>query len=237
MFDVKIMAVRSRAESVERLRTLIPSAEAVYDDRGDNGGGDAWYNARRCWLSEPSVPATHRLVLQDDVILCKSFLQYADKCMRFKPEAVWSFYVGWRAEQKFPEYKDTPYLRIRGCKTGAPALLIPFDYCREIISETDIIFGADYPHDDSRIGWWCAYHGIPLMTTNPQIVQHSPIKSVLNHNAKRFSRTFCSDPSDLNWDAKHCVETKLITPWLWTDKPKAVGYANEAKAREKRRLS
>ena len=144
------------------------------------------------------------------------------------------FYVGWKAEKEFRK-QDTPYLRIRGCKTGAPAILMPRQLCEKIIADTDLVFGSDYKHDDSRIGWWCAYNGIPLMTVNPQIVQHSDIKSVVNHNAKRYSRTFVKDASHLNWGSTRYEETNLIPPWLWTDRPSAVEYCRIAKEREKKR--
>lgn len=230
--DIKIMAVASRTQYAESLRAELPSANIIYDDRGLNGGGDAWYNAKRIWNADMS-DFTHRLVLQDDALLCNDFLTYVEKCVAFKPNAVWSFHVGWKAEKTFRD-ADTPYIKINGCKTSGQAVLMPIALCSQMITETDFYFGQDYKHDDSRIGWFCAYNQIDLFGTNPQLVDHRQIKSTLKyHNAKRYSRTFVADVSGLNWDSKQYAETPIVYSHLWTKNDRAVKYCNEAKRRIK----
>lgn len=231
--DVKIMAVASRRKYAEYLKSEIPCATIVYDDRGVNGGGDAWYNARRIWGADPE-DFTHRLVIQDDAILCDGFMEYVEKCVNFKPDAVWSFHVGWKAEKTFRD-ADTPYIKINGCKTSGQAVLMPIKHCSQMISETDFYFGQEYKHDDSRIGWFCAYNNIEMFGTNPQLVDHRQIESTLKyHNAKRYSRTFVTDVSDLNWNSNEYAETPIVYSHLWIENNKAVEYCNEAKRRVKK---
>lgn len=230
--DVKIMAVLSRKVYAESVKRSVPTAKIIYDDRGINGGGDAWYNAKRIWKSEKE-DFTHRLVLQDDVILCNDFLKYVECCMKFKPNAVWTFHAGWKAEKKFKD-ADTPYVKIIGCKTSGQAVLMPIEYCGEMVDETDFYFGYEYKHDDSRIGWWCAHNGIDVFGTNPQIVDHRQIKSSLpRHNAVRYARTFKNDVSDLKWESQEYVSTPAVFPHLWTKDSKAVKYCEDAKRRVK----
>lgn len=230
--DVKIMAVLSRKNHAEELLLHIPEASIIYDDRGLNGGGDAWYNAKRIWTAD--ADCTHRLVLQDDAILCDDFLRYVEKCIAFNPSCVWTFHAGWKAEQKFKPSPHTPYVRIRGCKTSGQAVLMPIGYAKDMVIDTDIAFGTDYKHDDSRIGWWCAYNGIDVFGTNPQLVDHKQIKSTLKyHNAVRYSRTFRNNVSDLNWDAQTFTDTPIIFPHLWTDNPRAIAYCEVAKEKIK----
>ena len=95
MIDIKVMAVESRKEHAESVLEKVrdnPTAKIIYDDRGINGGGGAWYNARRCWLTNTN--AEYQMVIQDDVVLCDDFLKYVDKCINFQQEAVWSFTSG-----------------------------------------------------------------------------------------------------------------------------------------------
>lgn len=245
--DVKIMAVQSRQKYAEYVLEQVkqnPTAQICYDPRGFKGGGDAWYNAKNIWQMESAVGCTHKLVLQDDIDLVYNFLDYVDKCIEFQPKAVLAFYVGKKAEVCIKDNSETPFVRIRGCKVSGQAILMPVEYIKKMIYDTDRIFGLDYKHDDSRVGWWCAMNAISVFTINPCIVQHRAITTtIVNHNKKRTSNKWRGkDISGLgiNWNAKTYTETKLVSPYLWmkpNDKnyQKAVEYCYIAKEKERLR--
>jgi hypothetical protein len=68
--DVKIMAVKPRRKFVlqmcERLG-LDEKDTVIYDDR-PNGGGPL-YTCRKCWEAPIPDGVTHRIVLQDDLLI------------------------------------------------------------------------------------------------------------------------------------------------------------------------
>ncbi len=241
MIDIKVMAVESRKEHAESVLEKVrdnPTAKIIYDDRGINGGGGAWYNARRCWLTNTN--AEYQMVIQDDVVLCDDFLKYVDKCINFQQEAVWSFYCGRKVDVLLQGKYESPYVHVRGCKTSGQAILIPKKYVKRMIEETDIIFGENYKHDDSRIGWWCCFNKIPLFTTVPSLCNHKQIQSVIpHHNSKRYSRIWIGrDVSKTNWESKKINETPFVFPYLWMNEEnenyrRAYEYCQTAKRRAK----
>lgn len=200
--DVKIMGVKSRLPYIKRLvdRLGLTAADVVLDDRGESGGGSAWYNAKRAW-GIALGDATHRLVIQDDVIVCDSFLYICNQIIEQLPEAAFAFSCGaWIR----PEMRkgDSPYLQLRGCCISAQAIILPASCVHDMIAWSDNVFGAEYKHDDGRIGWYLAYHDIPTFTVIPSLVDHLQIDSVLpHHNRKdRNCRAWIGeDVGDQDW--------------------------------------
>lgn len=240
--DVKITSVYSRQAYAESVKEQIQhDAVICYDDRGFNGGGDAWYNAKKTYLSCDNR-SSHLLCLQDDIKLCNNFWNIVNYCVTFMPNAIWSFFVGWKAEQKIMlmDNSDTPFVRVRGCKTSGQALIVPKDYIKSIVSETEQVLGDEklYKNQDSRIALWCGNNEVALMTTNPMLVDHIQIDTTIPHHTskKRYSRTFIKDVSHLDFKSNRYQDTPLIMPYLWSNTPKAIMYFNSAKEKEKKRI-
>ena len=195
MLDVKIMGVKSRMAYILRLadRLGIGHENIVLDDRGQNGGGSAWYNAKRAW-GKPLDGASHRMVIQDDVIVCNDFLNICGKIINQFPDAAFAFSCGAWIK---PEMRkgESPYVRLKGCCISAQAIILPANHIYDMISWSDDLFGQEYKHDDGRIGWYLAYHGIPTYTVIPSLVDHLQIDSVIpHHNRKdRFCRAWIGE--------------------------------------------
>lgn len=243
MIDAIVSAVKQRQSSAIEIASKI-NASIVYDDRGINGGGDAWYNTKRV-LRSCKQECSHILYLQDDIDFCDNFSEYAQKCVEFMPDAIWSFFVGVKAEPYVikADNTSTPFVRVRGCKTSGQAIIFPKKFVEPLITETEFYFGDEhiYKRDDSRIGMWCAFNGVPLMTTNPQLVQHLGIKSTLanhNRNGNNYSRSFVKDvPAlNLNFNAKSYNETKLVSPHLWHQGARGIKYFEDGVRKEKERI-
>ena len=90
--DIKIMAHPSRRNNVLSILKQLNMDESivVYDDRPN--GGDALYTSRKAWLSPMPVDKTHRLVLQDDILLCDNFINIVHDIIRTLPDKVISLF-------------------------------------------------------------------------------------------------------------------------------------------------
>lgn len=217
--DVNIMAVLSRKSFAEKLLNRLPKdcgAKITYDYRGYNGCGNCWYNARDIWGAKTNC--SHKLVLSDDTILVDGFYEIIKKCVEYKPDAIWSFYVGNKAFKNMPK-SDLPYCKINGCKTGGLAIIIPTQYIQHMITETDHYFGTDYKYDGGRIGWFALNHNIELFTTNIAIADHNTeLKSTIRgHNSKARHCPFWIgyDVSSVDWNIKAHSESKKTLPYFW----------------------
>jgi len=219
--DIKIMAVLKRKDNALRLAesTSLSNRDIIFDDRGVAGGGDAWYNAKRCWLFPLEAGTTHRLVLQDDIIVCNDFTDYVLKAVEQHPKAIWSFYNGGWIKNEF-KTKNTPYCKINGCRTGAQALLIPVEHIQKMIDFTDNFLGSDYKHDDQRVGFYSLCNGINVMCCIPSLSDHIGFDSCIPHhnNKSRVSRTFNKDIKGENWDSKEINSTPFMTNNFWLPK-------------------
>ena len=194
--DIRIMAHPSRRENVLKVLEQLNMDESivVYDDR--EYGGDALYTARKTWLSPVPLGTTHRLVLQDDVLLCDNFLSIICDIVNTLPDKVLSL------------FNLIPYdlIKDRECcykkyeTLAGQAIIMPVIYIKECWQWIDANCG-ECKHDDIMISKYCKHHGIGLFTTIPPIVQHlgdTEYQSLLpaKHIGLRISTTYVQHPTD-----------------------------------------
>ena len=177
--DIRIMGVKKRRELIlSELEKLGLSEDIViYDDRPN--GGNAMYNARRAWLS-PFMDCTHRLVLQDDLILCDKFTEILENCIRMFPEAVWTLF-----NSRLRAVRDTRFFRFSGQEIWGQAVVMPIKIISECFNWIEETLGKDYPHDDRGIELFLReiHPEIPVVTTAPSLIQHlCPTESQLGYN-------------------------------------------------------
>lgn len=222
--DIKIMGVKKRAPMIARLmqETGLDRSCVVLDDRGIAGGGDAWYNAKRAWLSPIPEGVTHRMVLQDDILICNDFIDICNKAIRQFPDAIWSMHSGvW----VLPKYRtiDSPYIQIRGCKTSGEAIIMPVEHIEKMIAWSDAVFGRQYKHDDGRIGFYALANNVRMMGTIPSLTEHLQVDSCIpNHNCrKRIAKAWVGkDIGIQNWDTTEYNTTPIMTNDIWIFKDK-----------------
>ena len=218
--DCKIMGVTARLQYIKALKTRLGLTweDCVFDDRGYTGGGDAWYNAKRAWTAPLAADVTHRLVLQDDAIVCDGFLEAVHKAVGKHPEAAWSFYN--KHTIRIKRTHDTPYFRQNGGQTGGVALLLPVAHIRRMIDWSDGIFGAKYKHDDSRFGWYCQANEVPFYGLEPSLVGHRSIDSTIPHHNDKRRRCgdFAEDVRGINFAADEANESAWCLPYIWLNK-------------------
>lgn len=183
MLDVSIIhAPRSseRSANVERLRASIPGARVVEDrDSGELRIGDrrgCWPVARRAWADAVPSSASHRLVLEDDAVLCARFLELAEQACDRRPDAAITFFWG-----------------DRGCSV---ATALPASIVERWLGWADV--GALWvPHHDILLRAGCRVLGVPYLHTEPSLVEHGDFASLLGHGPTRALRF---DPSPDTFD-------------------------------------
>lgn len=194
--DVKIMAHPSRRENVLKILKQLNMDESivVYDDR--EGGGDALYTARKAWLAPLPPEKTHRLVLQDDVLLCDNFLSIVYDIINTLRDSVISLFNLVPADLvKNKECCYKKYETLSGC-----AIIMPVIYIKDCWRWIDANC-SENKHDDLLISEYCKKHLINMFTTIPAIVQHlgdTEYNSLLpaKYNSLRISTTYTQHPTD-----------------------------------------
>jgi hypothetical protein len=217
--DVKIMGVKKRADLISDLlgRLGLDISYVVLDDRGFAGGGDAWYNAKRAWLSPVPEGVTHRLVLQDDVMVCDNFLKICNKIINVFPDVIFTLYGGTWIK---PQYRknDSPYVNVRGCGIGGVATIIPVEHISKMMVWSDKVLGEDYKHDDGRIGFYALCNGVKILGTIPDLTDHRPVDTCIRgHNRKdRVSKSWIGeDIGYQDWDNKDYNNAPFQTNDIW----------------------
>ena len=210
--DVKIMAVRPRRKMVLAMLEQLGLPEdgtGIYDDR-PNGGGTL-YTCRKCWEAPIPNGVTHRLVLQDDVLLCDNFLEIMNNIVNVHPEFIFTLYCPrLRFEDALP---DSPYIIIKGCNTWGPGNMMPVKYIKPLFEFVDAELGHDFPFDDGIYSWWAQKEMVHIASTIPSTVQHlCPTESTLGYNNKnKVTKVWAGeDLSDVNWDAKTVAFSKSM---------------------------
>lgn len=212
--DVKIMAAPSRYAYVLntcKVLGLDIDRDVFFDDRPN--GGDAAYTSERTWgLPFESDEITHRCVIQDDVLCCRSFRTVLDQLVSLKPDAVFCLFCPSLKLKEFQDADGMPQLVkiTRGGMYG-PAIVMPrtavasvYDWGREQAAGQRIL------HDDVLFGEYALAHGMPIYTTIPSVVQHiCPDRSLLGYNDKRkVSKVFDMDACQFDWTA--AAETRSL---------------------------
>ena len=198
--DIRIMASPKREERAKALaRKLgLPPDAITWDDRP--GGGDAMYTARKTWLHPMAEGATHRLVLQDDVIVCDGLPEILPEIIESHPRDVLTLItLDWRPRLLAENRDDSPYfpiLELPGCAILMPAVCIApcMAWC-----ESD-----PYPElrlfDDRMISAWCREQGQRMVAVLPNLVDHPDDGTLLPYQYpwKRSSCTYRQQPMG-NW--------------------------------------
>lgn len=178
-FSIAIIHHPSRAHLIPKLVEQLKEY-AIYTDHG-------WglvENSKQAWKNYDKDKDFH-LVLDDDSILCKDFLNRTEKVLKDK-SVIYSLHWGQR-EIPMPDVKDglfPAYAVFYGNALAIPTNRIDdmFEHCKDIACNAF----------DERIASWIRFNRILVMTPIPCLVEHNHLeKSLVGHNASnRKSRCF-----------------------------------------------
>lgn len=220
--DIKLMGVKKRrALMLETLsRTGLDPSCIVFDDRGESGGGNCWYTAKKAWLAPLPEGTTHRLVLQDDALVCNDFVETVNKIVETFPDVAWALNGGvWLKESM--RKTESPYINLRGAKCSGEAIIFPVEHIKPMIEWSDSIFGEEYIHDMTRYGYYCAYHKIRMFGTIPSLVDHLQVDSFIPHHNRRdrVCKTWIGENlGEQDWGNKDYNESPVILSNIWLPK-------------------
>lgn len=174
-----IRAVRERAEFIAYLQRELPSAEWCFDERRD--AMDTFLRALNMAGDDPVVH------MEEDVILCKGFLEKLEREIAARPENVVQFFSMRKADLEIGSRWDNNFL-------AALCFYLPAGYSRQILSFYDVWpRKAEHPTGlDLTVCDWLKARKEKYWIHVPNLVDHRIAKSAINpkRSTKRQSLTF-----------------------------------------------
>ena len=211
-----IITIPRRRSMVSDLLAELPDADVYLDDQRRG----PWWNARQAWLGTPEW-ATHRLVLQDDVMLCRDFLPGVLAVLAAKPNAFVSLVMSMPQLADYLARGDVfmPYLGPYGQAAILPAAWayefvewaddVDFDALPDTFFITDRL-PARQPHDDGLLFHWLYETGHEAVATVPSLAYHLRGQSSLGHEPRPIPR---HPPMFRRFVENGAV--KVVPDWYW----------------------
>ena len=182
-----VPGIAERAEALTKLLERVPTAN-VFQDPDRNG---AWWNARRCWEAGIESGADWIVVLNDDALPCKGFVEIARKALACRDhiDPVCFFANDARAVDLNEHwYRTTDGLVGVACalsREAATAFLCWHD--ENILQEWT---------DDGMITLWAMATGRDIYSTVPSLAEHQLPASSLVGNESHTGRLATVPPPD-----------------------------------------
>lgn len=190
--DIKIMGVESRMKNIIKTKKALhlTDRDIVIDKKMRMS---PFLSSLDVLGLPEDINVTHRLILQDDILLATNFIEFINMLVNIAPDAIFSLYsfTGYK-----PYRKEAKILRTGG-KIWGPATIIPIKYRDTLFSLAEAV-RSDYIHDDGFYSYYAKKNGIEVLTTCPNVVQLENNGSFFNHRFTK-TRTFVEDPLALNW--------------------------------------
>lgn len=175
-------------------------------DNGDDA--NPWRGAQLAWSQTMAVWPTHRLVLQDDSMLCEDFVWGAIEAIRHRPEALVVLFVGPAPAAEAQALRDASWRsswHLYGYRTYIPciALAMPAHLARELAGVTPVDPWRPSIADDEVVARWLVERqargaGVDVWATAPSLVQHdddAPSTIIAHRSAPRVAACFLADYS------------------------------------------
>jgi len=167
--DYIIMAHKSRKEHYERLANQFDDIKLCIDYQNQG----AWAIAKQAW-DMADKDSDYTIVIQDDALLCHNFQEKAEQFIEQHKGHVISFYYGDNPQahkEIKPDYFDT-------ILNHAVCLAIPTAEIPGMIQYCD--FQPECTGDDMKIRRWLITNGRTCRYSNPSLVQHRDIPSIVD---------------------------------------------------------
>ena len=127
-----------------------------------------------CWPTyrrtlEAAGQASHHLVLQDDLKLCKDFIRSVKEVIRARPENVIALYTNTRSVFTA---RDRGESWVERSGAAGPAVIWPTDLIAEFLQWQDRHIDRNFPWDDVRVSMWLIKTSKRAFATVPSLTQH-----------------------------------------------------------------
>lgn len=207
MFDIKVYGVKKRLPMIEKTVEKLGLSwdDVIFDDR--ENGGDAYYTARKAFLSALESGAEHAIILQDDIEVCNNFKEIASEIIETHPDKIIALFPqdGYLKSKfrRYPELKGkTPYVRNRYWITGC-GFIIPTKYISPYLEYAESIkYEKDFL-EDTALFRWAENNNIIILNTVPALIQHLGEQSlVFGANAINRTTKYYEENPIANWKTK-----------------------------------
>lgn len=184
-FTVAIQHTPDRADRRKWVKSVVKRMRAeradiaidVVEDKKREG---CWPTYLRCLKAVSS--ASHHLVLQDDVTVCKDFLACVGEIIHVRPRSLISLYTSSRQVYAARRRGDS---WIQDSSVAGLALIWPRELIGEFIRWQEDHIAQAFPGDDLRVSMWLIKTSKPIFATVPSLAQHLGSEaSVLGLNAR-----------------------------------------------------
>lgn len=197
MADKLVEQLRKEAAGVEGVEVL---GAAV-----DMEMAGPWASARKAWAM---AEGDHHLVLQEDALLCRGFLDVAKMLFGMRMDRALSFYLATGATLE-AQKAGKHWVECKKILTGL-AVAMPREMVQAFLRWVDAN-EASHPswgkHDDSRLQDFYEAHGVRVLVPAPCLVQHDlTVRSTMGTGPKvgrnrREARWWIGDgsPFQIDW--------------------------------------
>ena len=184
--------------------------DVVFDDR--ETGGDAYYTARKAFLSALESGAEHAIILQDDIEVCNNFREIASEIIETHPDKIIALFpcdkwVDGRLAYRRELVGKTPYVRNNWYTTGC-GFILPIKYIPKLLEHWDYECKSNPKFtEDSSLFKWALLNRIMILNTVPALVQHLGNESLVSGaRAKiRITKHYKENPI-ANWKSKTIIK-------------------------------
>lgn len=169
---------------------------------------------KRAWMAARSSGATHHLVMQDDALPCRDFLEGAVRAIEAQPNAPVSFFDMSKAITD-ARAKGLSWA-VRKSLSTALALAMPTKMAIDSYAWMDSHLYRGLGGSDERMSCYFLHHDIPVWYTVPSLVQHMDNgHSLLSHPLKLPNGRTRTSPYFIGEQAS----SKVVDFTLGLDKP------------------
>jgi len=206
-----VMGIKARQDAAYKLAQELGCPVSI-----DDPPVSPWHNARGCWLSCPEW-ATHRLLVNDDALLCPGFLDAAHKAIAAQPDKIVSFFTT-RPEILRAHDAGRSWLVYHRSICGV-ALCLPKAFTSEFVAWCDEYINPDWHSADARLFCWSHATDRPVHYTVPSLAQHDEQHESTIHGKARLGRVspcFASQSAaDIDWTLPPYDSARRPIPHYW----------------------
>ena len=144
-----------------------------------------WGGAKKVWERTPA-DSTHRVLLQEDVILCKGFAEHVRRIVEAVPDKMISLYASpyFKDGVAWAKRNDYSFFKAVGGAAGQ-GLIMPIEMVRDFMAwqETNVKKGSR--GDDVRYYGYMVETGQHCYVAVPSVIEHAaPMDSSVGYNHK-----------------------------------------------------
>ena len=182
---------------IEQLRSEDPSVPvAVIEDTQLEG---CWPTYRRAL--EAAGEASHHLILQDDLALCRDFIRSVKEVIRVRPNNLLALYTNASAVSRARERGES---WVEKLGVSGPSVIWPRELICEFLQWQDRHIDQDFLFDTVRVSMWLIKTSKRAFATVPSLTEHLGCESStmgLNNPSKVATWFIGEDRSalDIDW--------------------------------------